>query len=110
MYIKVAYASFFRIVTDKDLRSISRSCGSLCYLNIKGCALLSDACIAYVIERCKSLHSLIVCYTSFSANSVLALCADTSVTNSLASNLQMLHMSKCEGVCVFFFHFSLYLM
>ncbi|XP_009141578.1 BTB/POZ domain-containing protein FBL11 isoform X2 [Brassica rapa] len=83
---------------DKDLRSISRSCGSLCYLNIKGCALLSDACIAYVIERCKSLHSLIVCYTSFSENSVLALCADTSVTNSLASNLQMLHMSKCEGI------------
>ncbi|KAL0775090.1 hypothetical protein Bca101_040242 [Brassica carinata] len=83
---------------DKDLRSISRSCGSLCYLNIKGCALLSDACIAYVIERCKSLHSLIVCYTSFSESSVLALCAGTSVTSSLASNLQILHMSKCEGI------------
>lgn len=83
---------------DTDLRSISRSCGSLCYLNIKGCALLSDACIAYVIQKCKSLHSLIVCYTSFSENSVLALCAGTSVTSSLASNLQILHMSKCEGI------------
>lgn len=98
MYIKVADVP---IVTDKDLRSISRSCGSLCYLNIKGCALLSDACIAYVIERCKSLHSLIVCYTSFSESSVLALCAGTSVTSSLASNLQILHMSKCEGVYIF---------
>ncbi|KAG2309184.1 hypothetical protein Bca52824_028932 [Brassica carinata] len=83
---------------DTDLRSISRLCGSLCYLNIKGCALLSDACIAYVIQKCKSLHSLIVCYTSFSENSVLALCSGTSVTSSLASNLQMLHMSKCEGI------------
>ncbi|KAJ0259689.1 BTB/POZ domain-containing protein FBL11 [Hirschfeldia incana] len=83
---------------DADLRSISRLCSSLCYLNIKGCALLSDACIAYVIQKCKSLHSLIVCYTSFSENSVLALCAGTSVTSSLASNLQMLHMSKCEGI------------
>ncbi|XP_006410814.2 BTB/POZ domain-containing protein FBL11 isoform X2 [Eutrema salsugineum] len=91
-------------VCDTDLRSISRLCDSLCYLNIKGCALLSDACIAYVIQRSKKLHSLIVCYTSFSESSISALCASTSMTNehvdsnSLASNLQMLHMSKCEGI------------
>jgi len=95
-----------------ELRSISRVCESLCYLNIKGCALLSDACIASVIQRCKKLCSLIVCYTSFSENSILALCATISMTNehmdinSVASNLQTLHMSKCEGG-YFFFHFSL---
>ncbi|VVB02306.1 unnamed protein product [Arabis nemorensis] len=90
-------------INDMDLRSISILCNSLCYLNIKGCALLSDACIAYVIQSCTNLHSLIVCYTSFSENSILALCASISMTNepldsnSLASNLQMLHMSKCDG-------------
>ncbi|CAH2059086.1 unnamed protein product [Thlaspi arvense] len=92
-------------ICDTDLRSITRLCDlSLCYLNIKGCALLSDACIAYVIQRCKKLRSLIVCYTSFSENSVLALCASISMinehveSNSLASDLEMLHMSKCEGI------------
>uniref|UniRef100_A0A1J3CW77 BTB/POZ domain-containing protein FBL11 n=1 Tax=Noccaea caerulescens TaxID=107243 RepID=A0A1J3CW77_NOCCA len=91
-------------ICDTDLRSISRLCDSLCYLNIKGCALLSDACIAYVIQRCKNLSSLVVCYTSFSENSVLALCASISMTNehvdtnSLAPNLQILHMSNCEGI------------
>lgn len=94
-----------------DIRSISRLCNSLCYLNIKGCALLSDARIAYVIQSCTKLHSLMVCYTSFSVNSILALCASISMTNepmdsnSLASNLQMLHMSKCEGG--YLYHFSL---
>nr|pir hypothetical protein At2g36370 [imported] - Arabidopsis thaliana [Arabidopsis thaliana] len=45
-----------------------------------------------------------VCYTSFSENSILALCATISMTNehmdinSVASNLQTLHMSKCEGI------------
>ncbi|XP_010505180.1 PREDICTED: BTB/POZ domain-containing protein FBL11-like isoform X7 [Camelina sativa] len=91
-------------ICDMGLQSISRLCDSLCYLNIKGCALLSDACIAYVIQRCKYLCSLIVCYTSFSENSILALCASISMTNehmdsnSLAPKLQMLHMSKCEGI------------
>ncbi|CAN8316642.1 unnamed protein product [Cochlearia groenlandica] len=93
-------------ICDADLRIISRSCDSLCYLNIKGCALLSDACIAYAIKRCKKLRSLVVCYTSFSENSILALCTSTctSLTNdhidssSLASNLQILHMNKCEGI------------
>jgi len=91
-------------ICDMELRSISRVCESLCYLNIKGCALLSDACIASVIQRCKKLCSLIVCYTSFSENSILALCATISMTNehmdinSVASNLQTLHMSKCEGI------------
>ncbi|KAL1224338.1 BTB/POZ domain-containing protein FBL11 [Cardamine amara subsp. amara] len=91
-------------ICDIDLWNISRLCDSLCYLNIKRCALLTDPCIAYVIQRCKKLHSLIVCYTSFSGYSILALCTTISVTNeqtdsnSAASNLQMLHMSKCEGV------------
>ncbi|EOA26535.1 hypothetical protein CARUB_v10022592mg [Capsella rubella] len=91
-------------ICDMKLQSISRGCDSLCYLNIKGCALLSDECIAYVIQRCKYLCSLIVCYTSFSENSVLALCASISMINehmdsySLASKLQMLHMTKCEGI------------
>lgn len=41
----------------------------------------------------------------------MALCTNISMTNehtdsnSVASNLQMLHMSKCEGVSLF--HFSL---
>ncbi|XP_010553377.1 PREDICTED: BTB/POZ domain-containing protein FBL11 isoform X2 [Tarenaya hassleriana] len=89
-------------ICDTELQSISRLCDSLQYLNIKGCVLVSDACIADIIQRCTRLQSIIVCYTSFAGNSVRALCTSISTLkepmNSIATNLRMLHMSGCKGV------------
>ncbi|XVF07718.1 hypothetical protein REPUB_Repub06bG0163800 [Reevesia pubescens] len=96
-------------VCDSDIQYISKLCVSLCYLNLKGCISVTDVCIANLICRCTKLHSLLVCQTSFGMNSILALCtASPSFSNSptaqfgkkhldsLASNLQLLHMGGCK--------------
>ncbi|XP_022767143.1 BTB/POZ domain-containing protein FBL11 isoform X9 [Durio zibethinus] len=96
-------------VCDSDVQYFSKFCVSLCYLNLKGCISLTDVCIANLIRRCTKLHSILVCHTSFGMNSILALCtASRSFSNSLtakfgkmhldslASNLQLLHMGGCK--------------
>ena len=96
-------------VPDLDIQYISKFCVSLCYLNLKGCISVTDVCIANLIRRCTKLHSILVCHTSFGMNSILALCtASPSFSNSptaqfgkkrldsLASNLQLLHMGGCK--------------
>ncbi|XVF55671.1 hypothetical protein PTKIN_Ptkin06aG0055700 [Pterospermum kingtungense] len=96
-------------VCDSDIQYISKFCVSLCYLNLKGCISVTDVCIANLIRRCTKLHSILVCHTSFGVNSILALCTTSpSFSNSptaefgkkhmdsLASNLQLLHMGGCK--------------
>ncbi|KAK8588743.1 hypothetical protein V6N13_087642 [Hibiscus sabdariffa] len=96
-------------VCDSDIQYISKFCVSLCYLNLKGCSSVTDVCMANLICRCTKLHTLLVCHTSFGMNSILALCnASPSCINfptaqfgkkpldSLASNLQLLHMGGCK--------------
>ncbi|XP_052480165.1 BTB/POZ domain-containing protein FBL11 isoform X2 [Gossypium raimondii] len=96
-------------VCDSHIQYISKFCASLCYLNLKGCISVTDVCMANLIRRCTKLQSLLVCHTSFGMNSVLALCnASPSFSNSqsaqfgkrpldsLASNLQLLHMGGCK--------------
>ncbi|XP_059646730.1 BTB/POZ domain-containing protein FBL11 isoform X2 [Cornus florida] len=92
-------------VGDADLKNISESCVSLCYLNLKGCTSVTDAGISVLILRCLELHSIVVSDTSFGQNSILALCS--TITNSaaqiekkrsqtLAYKLQTLHMGGCN--------------
>ncbi|GAY33217.1 hypothetical protein CUMW_006220 [Citrus unshiu] len=94
---------------DADLEFISKYCVSLGYINIKGCVSVTDVCISNLIQRCVKLQSIIVCDTSFGVYSIRALCSEVPYCNSsalcgkrnfntLASNLQMLHMACCYGV------------
>ncbi|XP_072053144.1 BTB/POZ domain-containing protein FBL11 isoform X2 [Arachis hypogaea] len=98
-------------VCDSVLLYISRFCVSLCHLNIKGCISVTDVGISDLICRCRKLNSIVVCDTSFGINSVQALSSaisdggNTSSMhsrekhfNSVASNLQELHMGGCKGV------------
>lgn len=100
------------LITDSDLQYISRFCVSLQYVNLKGCTSLTDVGIASLLRRCIKLHSLLVCDTSFGINSVLALCSSSSnhiaveqieneLLDSLALNLQILHMGSCKCECHF---------
>ncbi|WRX23265.1 BTB/Kelch-associated - like 1 [Theobroma cacao] len=97
-------------VCDSDIQYIAKFCVSLCYLNLKGCISLTDVCIANLIRRCTKLHSIVVCHTSFGMNSILALCTASSILSnsptaqfgkkhldSLAANLQLLHMGADEA-------------
>ncbi|CAL5194201.1 unnamed protein product [Lathyrus oleraceus] len=98
-------------VSDLSLQYISKSCVSLCHLNIKGCIHVTDIGISDLISRCKNLNSIVVCDTSFGINSVQALCSAISDDgnfpclhsrdkhlNSMVSNLQSLHMGGCIGI------------
>ncbi|XP_058739076.1 BTB/POZ domain-containing protein FBL11 [Vicia villosa] len=98
-------------VDDLSLRYISKFCVSLCHLNIKGCIYVTDIGISDLIGRCKNLNSIVVCDTSFGINSVQALCPAISDggnfpslhsrddhLNSVAYNLQSLHMGGCIGI------------
>lgn len=98
-------------LSDLDLLNISDFCASLCYLNVKGCISITDNGIASLIDKCKNLHSLVVCLTSFGMHSIQALCSGrpdfSNPKNSrfgekhsvsLAPHLQMLHMGGCKGV------------
>ncbi|XP_019455737.1 PREDICTED: BTB/POZ domain-containing protein FBL11-like isoform X1 [Lupinus angustifolius] len=99
-------------VCDLGLQYISKLCVSLCHLNIKGCISVTDIGISDLIRRCKKLNSLMVCDTSFGLNSVQALSSAISDSgsffsgdsrdnylNSVASNLQTLHVGGCRGIC-----------
>ncbi|KAJ8754075.1 hypothetical protein K2173_001973 [Erythroxylum novogranatense] len=97
-------------LSDSDLQDISAFCGSLQYLNLKGCTSVTDVGISNLVLTCHKLHSLMVCDTSFGINSVRALCSpietcDSSIVHSgkiylhtLVRNLQILHIGGCKGV------------
>ncbi|XP_022767137.1 BTB/POZ domain-containing protein FBL11 isoform X3 [Durio zibethinus] len=85
------------------------SLANITKLTMEGRSDVCDVCIANLIRRCTKLHSILVCHTSFGMNSILALCtASRSFSNSLtakfgkmhldslASNLQLLHMGGCK--------------
>lgn len=106
-------------MSDADLEFISKYCVSLGYINIKGCISVTDVCISNLIRRCIKLQSIIVCDTSFGVYSIQALCSEVPYCNSsalcgkrnfntLASNLQMLHMACCNGEYYFLFSFFLF--
>lgn len=112
------YYFFWIFMSDSDLEFISKYCVSLVYLNLKGCISVTDVCVSNLIRRCIKLHSIIVCDTYFGVNSVRALCSEFPDGNSsashgkrhfdsLASNLQTLHMSCCHGEYYFLFSLSL---
>ncbi|KAF4368234.1 hypothetical protein F8388_022867 [Cannabis sativa] len=89
---------FFSLYSD--LLYIAKFCTNLQHLNLKGCTALTDVGI------CLRLKSIILCHTSFGLNSVLALCSDfhgydnttTQISESLAFNIQTLHIGNCKGV------------
>ncbi|XP_062166562.1 BTB/POZ domain-containing protein FBL11 isoform X4 [Alnus glutinosa] len=95
---------------DLDLQYISKFCASLQDLNLKACISVTDVGISNLLCKCMKLHSIVVCDTSFGIKSVLALCSSISdhdndpaasfelTHNSLAFNLQKLHMGGCKGV------------
>ncbi|KAL5743171.1 hypothetical protein ACOSP7_029903 [Xanthoceras sorbifolium] len=98
-------------ICDSDMEFISKHCVSLSFLNLKGCISVTDISISNLILRCVKLHSILVCDTSFGMNSIQALCSripklgNSSASHfgkrnldSLASNLQTLHMGCCKGV------------
>ncbi|CAI9762133.1 unnamed protein product [Fraxinus pennsylvanica] len=93
-------------IRDSDLHDISEFCASLCYLNLNGCTSLTDNGISEIILKCKRLHSVLVCDTSFGNNSILALCYGISVAESkrgnyshaMASKCQTLHVGGCKGI------------
>jgi hypothetical protein len=99
---------------DLDLQYISKFRASLQDLNLKGCMSVTDVGISNLLCKCMKLHSIAVCDTSFGIKSVLALCSGISdhdnhpaahvglKDNSLAFNLQKLHMGGCKGECCFF--------
>ncbi|XP_024033006.1 BTB/POZ domain-containing protein FBL11 [Morus notabilis] len=92
---------------DSDLLHISKFCIYLQHLNVKGCTGLTDVGISTLIQRQHvTLQSILVCYTSFGLNSVLALCSSSHGTDdtsahfpeSMAFNLQTLHIGGCKCV------------
>jgi hypothetical protein len=103
---------------DLDLQYISKFCASLQDLNLKACISVTDVGISNLLCKCMKLHSIVVCDTSFGIKSVLALCSSISdhdndpaasfelKHNSLAFNLQKLHMGGCKGKC-YFLHVTL---
>lgn len=100
---------FFESMPDLGLQYISKLCVSLRHLNIKGCISVTDIGISDLILRCKKLSSIVACHTSFGINSVQALSSASDggsfsslhsgdkYMNSVASNLQTLHMGGCRG-------------
>ncbi|KAL5728812.1 hypothetical protein ACHQM5_001852 [Ranunculus cassubicifolius] len=97
-------------IDDLDLINISLLCGSLCYLNLKGCISLTDMGISEVIRDSFKLHSIVVSDTHFGKISISVLCSDLPSSErspgiqhdsiSLASGLQKLHIGGCKSVDV----------
>ncbi|CAN1761631.1 BTB/POZ domain-containing protein FBL11 [Linum perenne] len=97
-------------ICDLDLQHVSKLCVTLLHLNFNGCISVTDVGIANLICRCIQLSSLLVCDTSFSLNSVSALCSATGTLGAssasyhekrdypLTSKLQTLHLGGCKGV------------
>lgn len=106
-------------LSDSDLEFLSKYCFSLSYINLKGCISVTDISISNLIRRCFKLSSLVVCDTAFGKNSIQALCssipqfADASASHhvnrhydSLAANLETLHMGFCKGKYYFTLSFE----
>ncbi|XP_042436539.1 BTB/POZ domain-containing protein FBL11-like isoform X1 [Zingiber officinale] len=99
-----------RDITDTDLLKISALCGSLSYLNIKGCTVVTDMGISTLVSKCLKIQSLFLSYTSFGRNSIEVLCSDclliqkfTEVddhkySKTIAYRLHQLHIDGCKGV------------
>ncbi|KAH7671421.1 RNI-like protein [Dioscorea alata] len=97
-------------IDDLDLLNISSLFGSLCYLNIKGCALVTDIGISKLLCKCPNIKSLILSHTSFGRNSVLALCSDNMTSGvssgdcdhrksgTMAYHLHQLQINGCKDV------------
>ncbi|KAF5750489.1 BTB/POZ domain-containing protein FBL11 [Tripterygium wilfordii] len=97
-------------ICDMDLQYISEISVSLQYINLNGCISLTDLSISNLLRRCVKLNSILVCDTSFGVDSILALCSANfsfgssaaclgkQHLDSLACNLQTLHMGGCRGV------------
>ncbi|CAN0879896.1 BTB/POZ domain-containing protein FBL11 [Linum grandiflorum] len=97
-------------ICDLDLQHVSKLCVTLLHLNLKACISVTDIGIANLLCRCVHLNSLLVCDTSFSMNSVSALCSATGTLGAssasyhekrdypLTSKLQTLHFGGCKGV------------
>ncbi|KAJ4798429.1 BTB/POZ domain-containing protein FBL11 [Rhynchospora pubera] len=89
-------------LNDRHLSVILSLTEMLSYLNIKGCSGLSDMALAAFLEKCLSIHSLLLCYTSFGKESVEVLCSDKCQNSirspTMASRLQHLHLDGCKGI------------
>ncbi|URE49019.1 BTB POZ domain-containing protein [Musa troglodytarum] len=97
-------------INDLDLMKISALCGSLSYLSIKGCTMVTDMGISKLISKCIHIKSLILSYTSFGKSSVGVLCSDLLSTSNftedsnhkysctMAFRLQQLHIDGCKGI------------
>ncbi|XP_047333448.1 BTB/POZ domain-containing protein FBL11 [Impatiens glandulifera] len=98
-------------VDDIVLKKISELCPSLCYLNIRGCTSVTDAGISNLLHNSLKLHSILACYTSFGERSIVALTSclpnlglfpameiEATHNESLASQLQTLHIGGCRGI------------
>ncbi|KAF6166049.1 hypothetical protein GIB67_012946 [Kingdonia uniflora] len=98
-------------ITDSDLINISKFCGSLSYLDLKGCTSVTDVGLSKLIYECVNLQSLVVSDTYFGRQSVIALCSDFShldgfpgmpndlkQSSSLAFKLLELQIGDCKNV------------
>ncbi|KAF3337341.1 BTB/POZ domain-containing protein FBL11 isoform X3 [Carex littledalei] len=89
-------------LNDRHFSEISNLTEMLSYLNITSCSGLSDMAIAAFLRKCLSIHSLLLCYTSFGKESVKVLCSDDCQNPiscpTIASRLQCLHLDGCKGV------------
>ncbi|XP_027068538.1 BTB/POZ domain-containing protein FBL11-like isoform X2 [Coffea arabica] len=97
-------------IADSDLRKITKSCASLCYLNLNGCMSVTDSGISFVILNCILLRSILACDTYFGQESISALCSGVhnledhvepqakKPLHSFASKFHTLHIGGCMGV------------
>ncbi|XP_078169718.1 ubiquitin-protein ligase isoform X5 [Carex rostrata] len=89
-------------LNDRHFSELSNLTEMLSYLNITSCSGLSDLAIAAFLRKCLSIHSLLLCYTSFGKESVKVLCSDDCQNPigcpTIASRLQRLHLDGCKGV------------
>lgn len=73
---------------------------------MKGCTLVTDHGISVLILKCKVMHSILACDTSFGNHSALALCTGNSNgaqksenhSQSMAYKLLTLHIGGCHGI------------
>ncbi|XP_075510046.1 BTB/POZ domain-containing protein FBL11 isoform X1 [Primulina tabacum] len=93
-------------INDSDLYNISEVCESLNFVNMRGCTSVTDCGLSVMILKCKKLHSMVACDTSFGNNSALALCSSISSKTqqsekyyqSMPHKLQTLHIGGCNGI------------
>ncbi|XP_078169716.1 ubiquitin-protein ligase isoform X3 [Carex rostrata] len=89
-------------LNDRHFSELSNLTEMLSYLNITSCSGLSDLAIAAFLRKCLSIHSLLLCYTSFGKESVKVLCSDDCQNPigcpTIASRLQRLHLDGCKEI------------